>query len=160
MQPRLQSPGAGLPAFESAWLRILFRFACWVISLNLGLRWFRFEAQKIVALSGKVPAAQGTVPVLIDRVAGIEDSSRYWSVFMVLDHLRIVGEGMTQIVQTLTDDRLFGQEILIQDVNPSPRSGSEAIDRFLKAVEGYGQWSLVSVYSVGECAIRIRGSAP
>lgn len=43
----------------------------------------------------------GAIPVLIDRVVGIEDSSRYWSVFMVLDHLRIVDEGMTQIIQAL-----------------------------------------------------------
>ncbi|MGZ9149833.1 MAG: hypothetical protein ACXW4C_03160 [Nitrospira sp.] len=66
---------------------------------------------------------------------GIEDSCRYWSVFMVLDHLRIVDEGMTQIVHTLTDDRLFGQEVRIQDVKPSPQSGPETIGRFLKAVD-------------------------
>jgi hypothetical protein len=53
--------------------------------------------------------------VLIDRVVGLEDSSRYWTVFMVLDHLRIVDEGISQIIKTLTDDRLFGQEIRIQD---------------------------------------------
>jgi hypothetical protein len=36
---------------------------------------------------------------------------------MVLDHLRIVDEGMAQIIETLTDNRLFGQEVRIQDVN-------------------------------------------
>jgi hypothetical protein len=135
--PQLASPGAGLPVFELAWLRILFRCACGVISLNVGLRWFQFEARKIMALAGRASAAQATVPVLIDRVTGIEDSSRYWSVFMVLDHLRIVDEGITQIVQTLTDNRLFGQEVRIQDVKPSPQSGPETIDRFHKAVDGY-----------------------
>ncbi len=108
-----------------------------LISLDAGLRWFKFEASKIVALARSVAAEQGALPVLINRVVGIEDSSRYWSVFMVLDHLRIVDEGMTQIVHTLTDDRLFGQEVRIQDVKPSPQSGPETIGRFLKAVDGY-----------------------
>jgi hypothetical protein len=108
-----------------------------MITLHAGLRWFKFEARKIVALAGRASAAQAKVPVLIDRVVGIEDSSRYWSVFMVLDHLRIVDEGIAQIVETLTEDRLFGQEVRIQDVKPSPRSGSETIDRFLNEVEGY-----------------------
>ncbi|MBH0203434.1 MAG: hypothetical protein HP496_14335 [Nitrospira sp.] len=135
--PQLEAPGAGLPAFELAWLRILFRFACRVMSLHAGLRWFKFEARRIVALAGRAAAAQCTVPVLIDRVVGIEDSSRYWSVFMVLDHLRIVDEGITQILEALTDNRLFGQEVRIQDVKPNPRSGPDTINRFLKAVGGY-----------------------
>lgn len=107
VQSQLESPGARLPAFELAWLRIMFRCACRVISLHAGLRWFKFEARQIVALAGRAFAAQVTVPVLIDRVVGIEDSSRSWSVFMVLDHLRIVDEGITQIIETLTEDRLF-----------------------------------------------------
>ena len=89
---------------------------------NLGecrSEWFKFEARKIVALVGSVSAAQAAVPVLIDRVVGLEDSSRYWSVFMVLDHLRIVDEGIPQIFKTLTDDRLFGQEIRMQDLKPA-----------------------------------------
>ena len=135
--PTLQSPGAGLPAIELAFLQTMFRFACVLISLNTGLRWFKFEATKIVALARSVATEQGALPVLINRVVGIEDSSRYWSVFMVLDHLRIVDEGMTQIVHTLTDDRLFAQEVRIQDVKPSPQSGPDTIDRFLKAVSGY-----------------------
>lgn len=56
--------------------------------------------------------------------------------FMVLDHLRIVDEWRTQIVHILTDDRLFGQEVRIQDVKPSPQSGPQTIGRFLKAVDG------------------------
>ena len=135
--PKLESPGAGLLALELALLQTLFRCACAVISLEGGLGWFKFEARKITVLAGSVSTEQGALPVLIDRVVGIEDSSRYWSVFMVLDHLRIVDEGMTQIIQALTDDRLFGQEVRIQDAKPSPQSGPETIGRFLNAVDGY-----------------------
>lgn len=137
LPPTLQSPGAGLPAFELAWLRIMFRVACGLISKRVGLRWFMFEAERITALAGNVLAEQGATPILINRVVGIEDSSRYWSAYMVLDHVRIVDEGITQIVQTLSSDRTFPQEIRIQDVKPSRESGPETIDRFCHAVAIY-----------------------
>lgn len=137
MQPRLDAPGAGLPAVELAWLKIMFRVACRLISKRTGLSWFQHEGNKIIALVRQIPPLRGTIPVLIKRIVGIEDSSRYWSAFMVLDHLRIVDEGITQIVTALTDDRLFGQEVRIQDVKPSPQSGPEAIDRFCDAVANY-----------------------
>ncbi|MDH5194878.1 MAG: DinB family protein [Nitrospira sp.] len=135
--PPLEPPGAGLPACELAWLRMLFRLACRLISKPLGLRWFTSEARKIVALANGVSAARGTVPVLIDRITGIEDSSRYWSIFMVLDHVRIVDEGITLIVRTLTSGHLFRQEIRIQDVKPTLASGPETIARLLSTVGTY-----------------------
>lgn len=137
VQPKLESPGAGLPAFELAWLRILFRCVCKIISLNAGLKWFKFEARRIIVLAGRVSTAQATVPVLIDRVVGLEDSSRYWSVFMVLDHLRIVDDGISQIMTILSDDCLVGQEVRIQALKPSPQSDSDTVNRFLKAVDDY-----------------------
>ena len=156
LPPTLESPGAGLPAFELTWIRIMFRLACGLISKNLSLRWFKFEAERIKTLAGNISAEQGAVPVLINRVVGIEDSSRYWSVFMVLDHLRIVDEGITQIVETLTDDRLFRQEVRIQDVKPSLQSGPETIERFLKAVDGYES----TVIRLGTLGRRVRHPHP
>jgi hypothetical protein len=47
---------------------------------------------------------------------------------MVLDHLRIADEGISQIIKTLTDGRLFGQEIRIQDLKPSLQSDSDTIN--------------------------------
>jgi hypothetical protein len=133
----LQPAGAGLPAFELAWLRVLFRLACSMISRNADLQWFKFESEKILTLARRVSEGKGTIPVLIDRIIGIEDSSRNWSAYMVLDHLRIVNEGIAQIIHTLTDDRLFGQEIRIQDVKPSPQSGPDTVERFIKSVATY-----------------------
>ena len=134
---KLQPPGAGLPAFESIWLRIGFRCGCAALSQQAAMQLFKFEAKKILALARGVSTLQGTVPVLIDRITGIEDSSRYWSVFMALDHLRIVDEGITQIVEDLSHDRPFAQNVRIQDVKPSVDSGSEVIDRFVHSVATY-----------------------
>lgn len=137
VQAKLQAPGAGLPAFEMAWLRILFRCVCSVMPISLGLRWFKREAEKVTSLARRVSAAQASVPVLIDRIVGIEDSSRYWSLFMVLDHLRIVNEGIAQIVESLTHDHAFAQEVRIQDVKPSLDSGPDTIDHFIQTVVAY-----------------------
>ena len=72
---QLQPSGAGLTTFELAWLRIFFRLACSMISLDTGLRWFKFESEKILTLARKVSEQTGAIPVLIDRIVGIEDSS-------------------------------------------------------------------------------------
>lgn len=133
----LQPPGAGLPTFELTWLRIYFRCMCAVTSRNAAMQRFKREAEKILSLARIVSATQGTVPVLIDRITGIEDSSRCWSVFMVLDHLRIVNVGMTQIIEDLSHDRPFAQEVRIQDVKPHVDSGPDVVDRFIQSVATY-----------------------
>jgi hypothetical protein len=75
---------------------------------------------------------------------------------MVLDHLRIIDEGISQIIKTLTDDRLFGQEVRIQDVKPSPQSDSDTIDRSLKAVAHYES----TVTRLGILSRRVRHPHP
>jgi hypothetical protein len=134
---QLQPPGSGLPAFELAWLRTFFRMACSIMSQRIGLRWFKFESEKILALARRVPEGKGAIPVLINRIVGIEDSSRNWSAYMVLDHLRIVNEGITLIIDDLAHDRPFAQEVRIQDVKPRPDSGPDTIERFIQAVAAY-----------------------
>ena len=134
---QLQPPGAGLPAYELAWLRSGFRVICAVLPQGAALGLFKSEGERVLSLAQTVSAEQGAVPVLIDRVIGIEDSSRCWSVFMVLDHLRIVNEGIASIVDVLTQDRPFTQEVRIQDVKPSLASGPETIDRFMASVANY-----------------------
>jgi hypothetical protein len=153
---KLQPPGAGLPTSELAYLRIVFRFACIVTSQNAAMRRFKLERDRIVSLARSVAATQGTVRVLINRIAGIEDSSRYWSVFMVLDHLRIVDEGITRIVEELTNDRPFAREVRIQDVKPSIDAGPNVVDRFIKSVAAYE----ATVNRLGRLGRRVRHPRP
>jgi DinB superfamily len=136
-QVKLEPPGAGLPVYELAWLRPGFHFICAVLPQGAALGLFKSEGERVLSLAQTVSAEQGAVPMLIDRVIGIEDSSRGWSVFMVLDHLRIVNEGIASIIEALTQDRPFAEEVRIQDVKPSPTSGPETIERFVASVENY-----------------------
>ena len=89
-EPRLASPGAGLPAVELVAARLLFvakRLLCSRRSCDIR---FANERQRILELVRDCTPQQGARRVLIQRMAGLEDSSRYWSIWMTLDHLRIV----------------------------------------------------------------------
>jgi hypothetical protein len=56
---------------------------------------------------------------------------------MMFDHLRIVDEGTTQIIETLIQGQVFSTEVRIQDVKPNVNAGPEVYDAFIKAVANY-----------------------
>src|SRR5262245_52115078 len=88
-QAQLQPPGAGLPAFELFVSRAGLRLLKLFVSREGASRWFRTEADRVLALARSLDPADATRRVLIPRLAGLEDSSRYWSVCMTLEHLCI-----------------------------------------------------------------------
>jgi hypothetical protein len=133
----LEPPGAGLPFFEIAWLKPAFKAKCLLMSQEAASSLFRSETEKILRLVETTPIARAGTSVLIRRVRGIEDSSRNWSVYMVLDHLRIVDEAIAGYVEGLTRGGITGHVTRIQDVKPSPDAGPETIGRFMDAVENY-----------------------
>ena len=87
--PTLAAPGAGLPAPELWIARVLF-----ALKRLFGSReafTARFEQERAAIrqlLSTSDPARRGQ-QVLIPRLRGLEDSSRFWSVWMTLEHLSI-----------------------------------------------------------------------
>jgi len=90
--PKLDRPGAGLPFLE------LFISRYWVLPRAYRrMTWehadasFQKQGRILVDMARPLSAGQMQRQVLIDRVTGIEDSSRYWSPSMVLEHLIIVG---------------------------------------------------------------------
>ncbi len=131
----LQAPGAGLPAFELTWLRPAFRLICALTSQERALQNFKLEAQKILALTRGLSSEEASTRVLIKRIPGIEDNSRFWSVFMVLDHLRIVDGEITEIVSALTQGSGYDIEVRIRDVKPSPEASPEIVQKFLAWVD-------------------------
>ena len=62
---------------------------------------FQRERELIHKLAARCDAESGAQRVLIPRVRGMEDSSRNWSVWMTLDHLRIVNGGITRTIASL-----------------------------------------------------------
>ena len=89
---------------------------CWIVLVpgcpSWNWRWpgtpkafrrrFLAERELVRQLVERCPSARRGEPVLIDRVRGLEDSSRFWSVWMTLDHLRIVHASVTRILGALS----------------------------------------------------------
>ncbi len=100
-KPQLAPPGAGLPAIEHLIARVLFRLRRLTGSRASFTAKFQREREMIRALLRSVDAESGARRVLIRRCPGLEDSSRNWSVWMTLDHLRIVHLEMARIISTL-----------------------------------------------------------
>src|SRR4051794_8680829 len=90
LEPRLAPPGAGLPVPELFIARLLFAFRRWNGSREAFNTRFESERRAISELLKECDPEAAARRVLIQRPRGLEDSSRYWSVWMTLDHLRIV----------------------------------------------------------------------
>jgi hypothetical protein len=133
--PQLQPPGAGLPAFELFVLRTKFRLLAPFISRAGASRWFRVEADRIRALARALCAEDVARRVLITRLRGLEDSSRYWSVAMTLEHLVIVNTAIRKGIEALTAGIVPPRTASTAAVKPAPTAGPELIERF-EAVAG------------------------
>jgi len=101
LQPSLAPPGAGLPKIELLAARLMFaagRLAGTRRSINAR---FEHERTMIRRLIRTLDADSAARRVLIPRVPGMEDSSRNWSVWMTLDHLRIVHGSIHRTISAL-----------------------------------------------------------
>lgn len=100
-EPKLAPPGAGLPKPELYVARALFAFRRWTSSRAALTALFQRERVAIRQMLLACEGDAGARRVLIRRPPGLEDSSRYWSVWMTLDHLRIVHREMRRVIEAL-----------------------------------------------------------
>lgn len=119
-EPRLAPPGAGLPFFELLIARILFRRRVRTGNSAAFTARFVAERERIRGLVRDCAPPRGARRVLIRRVRGLEDSSRYWSVAMTLDHLRIVNGEMAKVIRALTAGTVPPGRASTAAVKPDP----------------------------------------
>src|SRR3954464_5840683 len=100
-EPKLAPPGARLPAVELLLARSLFALKRWTGTRESFNNVFEQERLRIRELMAACDQHSAAERVLIDRPRGLEDSSRFWSVWMTLDHLRIVHRSVTHIIGDL-----------------------------------------------------------
>ncbi len=80
IQNNLDSAGKGLPVIEALFLRhIGFPLMKTIVSWDRGMKFFEYEGEKILNAVKELDDATLFKRVLIPRVAGIEDNSRYYS---------------------------------------------------------------------------------
>lgn len=135
-EPRLAPPGAGLPPLER-----------WIAKYWLLPKFFRahpwgripgeFAASgaRVLEAYARVPAARRAERTLVARLRGLEDSSRFWSAAMVLEHLVIAGELITLGVETLARGETPAEAASIARIKPpgemAPAAAEAAFREFL-----------------------------
>lgn len=133
--PRLAPPGAGIPTLER-----LIGGTILAINRRLGSR-TRFNAQfareraAIASLCANNPDESLRRRVLIPRLRGLEDSSRYWSVWMTLDHLRIVNTQIANVIDALIRGHIPPGKASTAAVKPSESVDASIIDAYSAACD-------------------------
>lgn len=119
--PTLQQPGMGLPKSELFVARILVGFKMRLTSQQRAAEIFADEAKKIEALVGGFKPEHAAQRVLIDRLRGLEDSSRNWSLYMTVEHLRIVNQATLGVINKLR--RGERPQVVVSTAAVKPRDG-------------------------------------
>ncbi|HEX7631177.1 MAG TPA: hypothetical protein VF388_03520, partial [Lacunisphaera sp.] len=130
LPPRLAPPGAGLPPLELAIARRLFALRCVLTSRDAALRLIAHESVAIPSLLAGRTLREACERVLIPRPRGLEDSSRYWSAYMVLEHLRIVNTAIAGVIEALVAGQKPPHVASTAAVKPSPGVGAEVLSGF------------------------------
>ena len=116
---QLAPPGAGLPVIELWVARLLFALTRLRGNREAFVTKFEQEHAAIRALVASCPEAQRGEQVLIARLRGLEDSSRNWSVWMTLDHLRITNTALARVIGALTHGKVPPGKASTAAVKPS-----------------------------------------
>lgn len=154
--PKLAPPGAGLPKPELYAARILFALRRWTGDRDSFNARFRMEREAIRGLVRFCDGDSGASRVLIRRPRGLEDSSRYWSVWMTLDHLRIVNHAMAGIIGALTKGVKPDGAASTAAVKPSPQADAGIVAEYEQACDDL----LAVVSSAGSLKTELRFAHP
>lgn len=132
-QPILQPPGKGLPLYELLVARLLVWWRYNRTSRQEAAAAFHFEKEEILRLSRELDQTAAARPILIKRLRRLEDSSRFWSVYMTVDHLRIVNNGVASIIHDLVLGVRPQHIVTTKGVKPSSSADVATLNEFQDA---------------------------
>lgn len=138
-QPRLAPPGAGLPKPELVIANLIFRWGRWRTTRAQAVANFALRRDEILQLARRCDAASGGQRILIRRLPGLEDSSRYWSVFMTLDHLRIVNDSVAGAIASLVAGQVPPRAASTAEVKPAPKVDVTVVAAFEESCRKFEQ---------------------
>jgi hypothetical protein len=126
-EPKLQPPGAGIPLRHKLFMRWFLpryeRRRDW----DTRRRIFRKHGERVLALCRSHPPEVLTRRVLVAPMMGLEDSSRYWSVAMTVEHLVIVGTLQIELIDELSSGRTPQGEAVIAAYKPRGALGLDVL---------------------------------
>ncbi len=135
-EPNLAAPGAGIPFPQKMMMRYFVRpFVAGRTSWETSTDNFHKINKKILASIEGLTNLQLATRILVPPQTGLEDSSRYWSIKMVLEHLLIVSEQMMQLIPSLSEGVIPNEIADIAKMKPkNDLSLEETLTRFKKLV--------------------------
>ncbi len=138
IQDQLGSAGKGLPAIDALFLRhvgfpLLKTFMSWDAGMNL----FEREGAKILRDVKALDKQVLFEKVLIPRIAGIEDNSRYYSPAMVLWHLIYVGGTIRDGIISLSKNEKLDFVVKIEEFKPFVEISPDIVDEFERFLGSY-----------------------
>jgi hypothetical protein len=128
--PNLAAPGAGLPRIERFFANLMIHWKAKRTSREEAVVTFAKERETILKLLHSTSIECLTKPVLIKRLPGLEDSSRYWSMLMTMDHLRIVNDQINGVIVSLCAGQLPTGTASTAAVKPSHQVNTSSIAAF------------------------------
>ena len=155
-EPKLAPPGAGLPRHELYVGRLLFALRRWTGSRDAHNARFQQERETIRRLLRSREGNSAAQRVLIRRPRGLEDSSRYWSIWMTLDHLRIVNQSFIRVIGALTKGEMPKGTSSTAAVKPSPEASAAVVADYESSCDGL----MATVAAAGNLKTELRYAHP
>ena len=125
--PSLAPPGAGLPWLELRIARLLVGWQARRTTRQEAAALFAAQRDRLLADARALSPEVGARRVLIPRPRGLEDSSRFYSVYMVLEHLRIMNFAITDVIEQLVRGHVPPGSASTAAVKPKQGVGPETI---------------------------------
>ncbi len=138
--PTLQPSGAGLPFFPRFYLRWFGRW-----SLRRKFTWdmapvaLEAAAVRLYETANALPDDALRTRVLVPPMNGLEDSSRYWSPAMVLQHLVMTGDIFSEIILQLSRGEPVTDRRGPGDVKPAAAADRTDVEAFRALHSGVGE---------------------
>lgn len=118
IEPKLAKPGSGLP-IPLRWIaRFMVPYRAQKSNWNENAQRYSRYSQAIDEIVKSLTTDQLNQKILVDPIVGLEDSSRYWSIAMTLDHIMIVSTHISQVVSELSHDKIPAVEVRVENVKP------------------------------------------
>ncbi|MFY8217085.1 MAG: DinB family protein [Chthoniobacterales bacterium] len=122
---------------ELFFARIMVRFKAARTDTKMAAAVFGEECAGILRLIDGRPPEDLETRVLIKRIPGLEDSSRFWSVLMTLDHLRIVNNEVASVITSLSAGNKPRRVTSTATVKPSENADASVIAAFARSCEDF-----------------------
>jgi hypothetical protein len=135
-EPVLAAPGAGIPLPQKLMMRFFVKpFVAGRTSWEISEANFHKINKKILSAMEGLTESQLTTRILVPPQMGLEDSSRYWSIKMVLEHLLIVSGQMMQLIPFLSEGIIPNEKADIAKMKPKNElTLNETVTRFKKLI--------------------------